>query len=197
MSDPNKTTLIKARLSYPALFTAKAIEEGKKAKFSANFILDKDENADQIKNIEKLIQRVKLDFFKKEVKLKNKCLREGDEDAYEDKAGYGEDKMVLIASSVQRPVTVDRRRNPVAEADGVLYAGCYVNALVRLFAYDHPTGGKGVSAELLAVQFVENGESFGASSVDVEKEFDDLGDEGGSKSKSSKKKTESDDLDDY
>ena len=36
------------RLSFPQIWTPKAYMEGQKAKYSANFLLDKDSQADQI-----------------------------------------------------------------------------------------------------------------------------------------------------
>ena len=82
--------------------------------------------------------------------------------------------MYLRSSNRTRPPVVNRDMSPIVESDGIIFAGCYVNATVRLFAWDHPTGGKGVSASLRAIQFVKDGESFGAGKVDVEKEFQSI-----------------------
>jgi len=61
---------------------------------------------------------------------------------------------------------------PLVKEDGKPYAGCYVNANIELYAYSHPKGGKGVSASLRAVQFLKDGESFGAGPVNAEDEFE-------------------------
>lgn len=169
-TDPNIIKLNNVRLSYPNLFVAKAMEEGKEPKFSASFILDKKQHAALIAQIEKTTQRVALDFFKKKVPLKREPLRDGNEKA--DKEGYGDEVMFVSATEVRRPVVVDRDLTPLTKDDPKPYAGCYVNATIRLFAYEHKTGGKGVSAALRGVQFVKDGESFGAGPVNAEEEFE-------------------------
>jgi len=174
--DPQVIKLTNVRLSYPNLFVAKASEEGKEPKFSASFILNKKEHAALIKHIEDKIERTALDFFKgKKVHLPKKCLRDGVEK--EDKDGYGDEVMFVSASDTRRPVVVDRDLTPLTKDDPRPYAGCFVNATVRLFAYDHPKGGKGVSAALRAVQFVKDGDSFGAGPVKAEDEFDEVSDD--------------------
>lgn len=174
-ADPNIIKLTNVRLSYPNLFAPKAMEEGKEPKYSAVFLLDKKEHAALIAQIEKNVQRVALDFFKKKVPLKHACLRDGNERS--DKEGYGDEVMFINTSETRRPVVVDRDLTPLTKDDSKPYAGCYVNATIRLFAYDHKTGGKGVSAALRAVQFVKDGESFGAGPVNAEDEFEPVTDD--------------------
>lgn len=168
--DPTIIKLKNVRLSYPQLFVAKPPEPGKEPVFSATFLLDKKQHKDVITQIEKLTERVALDEFKKKVKLNRVPLRDGNEK--EGTEGYGDEIMFVGARNKVRPVVVDQQRNPLGPEDGKPYAGCYVNANIRLFAYDHPTGGKGVSASLRAVQFVKDGESFGAGPVNAEEEFE-------------------------
>jgi len=171
-ADPNVIKLTNVRLSYPQLFVAKPPEEGKEPVFSASFLLDKKAHAGLIKEIEKCTERVALDGFKKKVKLNRVPLRDGNEK--DDKEGYGDEVMFVGARNSKRPAVVDRDLTPLAADDSKPYAGCFVNATIRLFHYDHPTGGKGVSASLRAVQFVKDGESFGAGPVDAEAEFEKL-----------------------
>jgi hypothetical protein len=168
--DPNIIRLTNVRLSYPQLFVAKPPEEGKEPVFSATFILDKKRHRAIIDQIEKMTERVALDAFKKKVTLKRKPLRDGNEK--DGKEGYGDEVMFISARNTKRPVVVDRDLTPLTKDDPKPYAGCEVNATVRLFHYDHPTGGKGVSASLRAVQFVKDGESFGAGPVDAAQEFE-------------------------
>lgn len=172
-TDPQVIKLTNVRLSYPNLFVAKAQEEGKEPKFSATFLLDKKQHAAQITQVEKLIERTALDFFKKKVPLGKKCLRDGNDKS--DKEGYGDEVMFVNSSNTKRPVVVDADKSALGPQDSRPYAGCYVNAIIRLFAYDHPKGGKGVSASLQAIQFVKDGDSFGAGTVDVDTAFDVVG----------------------
>lgn len=168
--DPAIIKLEGVRLSFPHLFTAHAMEEGQEAKFSATFILDNEKHDKLITKIEKTIERLALDFWKKKMSFKT-CLRDGNDKP--DLEGYGDGVMFMSAARKTRPAVVDRQVNPVTEEDGVIYAGCYVNATVRLWVQDNKWG-KRVNAELRAVQFVKDGESFGAGQVDVEKEFSSL-----------------------
>ena len=128
----------------------------------------------QIARLEKLIDRVALDFFKKKVTLKKSCLRDGNEKA--DKDGYGDEVMFVTSSSQKdrRPAVVDADKSTLVEGDARPYAGCYVNVSLRLYAYDHKVGGKGVAAGLLAIQFAKDGPAFGAAPVDTDSEFDDV-----------------------
>lgn len=169
-TDPDIIKLNNVRLSYPQLFEPRAAAGSDKLKYSATFLLDKKEHAGLIKHIEKQIERVALDFFKKKVTLKKSCLHDGNEK--EDTEGYGDEVMFVTSSDTRRPVVVDRDLTPLTKDDNKPYAGCYVNATVRLYAYDHKVGGKGVSMALRAVQFVKDGESFGAGPVNAEEEFE-------------------------
>jgi hypothetical protein len=172
--DPNIIRLTNVRLSYPQLFVAKPPEEGKEPVFSASFLLDKKQHKDLITQIEKATERVALDAFKKKVPLKRRPLRDGNEK--DGKEGYGDEVMFVSARNAKRPPVVDRDLTPLAAEDSKPYAGCFVNATIRLFAYDHKVGGRGVSASLRAVQFVKDGESFGAGRVDAEEEFEKVED---------------------
>lgn len=157
------------RLSFPHLFTAHAME-GSEPKFSAVFILDNEQDAAQIERIQKVAKRLALDEFKKDIRLTRELLRDGNTKSELD--GYGDGKTFITASRKQRPAVVGHDPSvPLSEADGVVYAGCYVNASIRLWVQNNKWG-KSVNAELRAVQFYKDGESFGAGKVNPEEEFD-------------------------
>ena len=175
MSNEQKTNvkLVNARLSFPALFRPKkGPEENSKEAFSATFILDKKTNASSIKAIKDMIAQIVRDDFKGKTPPKI-CLRDGAEKELD---GYGEDVMFISARSDRRPQVVGRDMSSLVEGDGILYAGCYVNATVRLWAQDNKFG-KRINAQLRAVQFVKEGSRFGEGTVDVSKEFEALPDE--------------------
>lgn len=172
MSDNNNITvkLRNVRLSFPALFEARAMDGGT-PKYSAAFLLNKKTDAAQIKAVE--------DAINSHIKLKNKggklpsnklCLRDGAEKEFD---GYGETVMYVSASNARRPLVVDLQGNALAKEDGKPYAGCYVNANIDVWWQDNKYG-KRVNASLRSVQFVKDGESFGAGPLDASKEFDDV-----------------------
>jgi hypothetical protein len=98
-------------------------------------------------------------------------LRDGDLKSY---AGYP-GNLYISASNTMRPTIIDKDKTQLAQADGKPYSGCFVNASVEFWAYDHPKGGKGISATVLGVQFNGDGERFGSgSSVASEDDFDDV-----------------------
>jgi hypothetical protein len=45
-----------------------------------------------------------------------------------------------------------------------LYSGAYYRASIRCFAWEHPTGGKGVSVALDNVMKIKDGEAFSGKS---------------------------------
>jgi hypothetical protein len=59
----------------------------------------------------------------------------------------------------------------VADADGVIYAGCYVHASVEIYAYDSPKWGRRINAVLRGVKFCADGEGFGGSTAASADEF--------------------------
>ncbi len=174
--DPAIITLPNVRLSFPHLFVAHAMKmpdgSEQEASFSATFLFDNIEHALLLDKIDSLIDRIALDEFKKKVGFK-RCLRDGNEKS--ELEGYGDNTSFIAARNKVRPVVVDRRNNPVSENDGIIYAGCYVNATVRLWVQNN-SWGKRVNAQLRGVQFLRDGDSFGAGRIDAENEFQAMDD---------------------
>ena len=79
-------------------------------------------------------------------------------------------------SSRNRPTIIDRDRTPLVEEDERIYAGCYVNAAISLWVMKNQWGNR-VSCNLLAMQFVKDGETFGAAAVKANTLFDDISSE--------------------
>lgn len=166
-----------ARLSYPHLFTASAFTPGQEAKFSAQLLLP--ENDKQLPAIEAaMLAAVEAKWPGKGAKMlasfetRNRAVKSGNK-VRPDDATY-ENQIAISASNKSRPLVVDKNRSIIAEEDGVIYAGCRVNAKVRFFAYDNVS--KGVSASLLGVQFAGDDDPLGGSSVAKIDDFDDLDD---------------------
>lgn len=170
-TDPYIILIPNVRLSFPALFAAVAMEEGKEPQFEATFLFSNQDHGSLLDRIDTLIDRVALDEWKKKIPFK-RCLRDGNERSETD--GYGDGISFLCARSKTRPAVLDRMKNPVVAEDNILYAGCYVNATIRLFPWTHKTGGKGISAQLRAVMFANDGPSFGAGPIDAAREFDSI-----------------------
>ena len=68
---------------------------------------------------------------------------------------------------------INRDKTPIAESDNVVYAGCFVNGIISLWAQDNQFG-KRINAQLDGVQFVRDGDAFSDNTVSVEA-FDAFG----------------------
>ena len=64
-------------------------------------------------------------------------------------------------------------RSPLTEADGVIYAGCYVNASIEFWAQDNNFG-KRINAQLRGVQFNGDGDAFSAGRPADADEFEEV-----------------------
>lgn len=167
-----KLMLKNVRLSFPSLFK-RAVFDGKEGKFEATFLLSKEKDAAQIATLEKYVQSFLDEKFgagKAPKSVKRSVITDGDTKDYD---GYG-GMIAVKAGTNSRPTVIDRDKSPLAADDGKPYAGCYVNAVVSLWYSDHPLGGKQVLANLHGVQFVKDGEAFGAGNTDCTDEFDDI-----------------------
>jgi hypothetical protein len=102
------------------------------------------------------------------------CLTDGNDKDYDGYAGM----WALSSANSVRPTVVDRNKAPLVEADGVIYAGCYVNAIVSFWAQDNQYG-KRVNCNLGGIQFLRDGDSFGVGGTRVSEDaFDDLEESG-------------------
>lgn len=184
-----KLHLNNVRVSFAnGLYKASAMEAGQQEKFGADFILQPDSvvlrvNADGSKTKTPLREAelaVATEAWKANaakvlatLEGSKKSIRDGDlrvnkaGDVYEGYAG----NWYVTAKSPTRPLLVDQNRVAVTEEDGTIYSGCYVNAIVELYANTQPTK-KGVFAGLKGVQFVKDGDAFGGSAPAAANEFD-------------------------
>lgn len=175
-ANPNGVVrLTNVRIAFPELFEAKAFEGGKPA-FSATLIFPTDHEANEA--IDQAIEAVaqarwkdKAPTMLRQLRASGKvCLRDGETKG--DLAGFAGNNFVTARAYV-RPTVIDRDRTPLHAEDGRIYGGCYVNAIIQVWAQDNGFG-KRVNASLKGVQFFRDGESFGgggAVSADAFEEF--------------------------
>ena len=161
-----KIKLKNVRLSFPSLFKMGTYGGESTGKFEATFILDKKEHEDEIKLLKQEISALAKAELKTNLPADKICLRNGDEMEREELKG----KCTIKASTKKRPLVIDTDKSPIAEEDGKVYAGCYVNGIISLWAQNNRFG-KRVNAQLDGVQFYKDGEPFGDSGVTTD-EFD-------------------------
>jgi hypothetical protein len=100
------------------------------------------------------------------------CYTDGDLKEYD---GF-EGKMALAAhrkASDGAPTIIDRDKTPLKQTDARPYAGCYVNAVVEIYAQDGQNSG--IRCGLMGIQFYRDGDSFGGAGKAKDDDFEDLG----------------------
>lgn len=156
-----KIKMQNVRLSFPSLFNTATFGSEDTGKFEATFILDKQKHKKEIDQINAQIQTLVKEKFKgKAIPDDKLCLKDGDE---ADRPEF-EGAFTIKASTKRRPLIIDTDKAPLVEADGKPYAGCYVNAIVSLWAQDNQYG-KRINAQLDGVQFAGDGEPFGEGGI--------------------------------
>lgn len=167
------------RLAFPALFEAKAFAGGAgEARFgSAHPIVPGSENdkalAAAVNAVAKEKWGAKADGILKDLISKGRVgykktpLANGEGEVYD---GF-ENMHTVNASTKTRPFVCDGQKNPLTAADGKPYAGCYVNALVEVWAQDNQYG-KRINVQLKGVQFSKDGDAFGGGAPATADDFD-------------------------
>jgi hypothetical protein len=155
------------RLSYPHLFRPYAGKpkpgdaQQQQKKYKATLLIPLSSHKEEIIEIRRqaiLLAREKLapkgvDLSKWKPADDKLCIRNGSGTGQAEQEGH----WILSASESTRPATLGAKNEPVAEEDGVLYAGCYVSVNFRLWAMNNDFG-KRINANLLAVKFMRKGD---------------------------------------
>lgn len=187
------------RISFPDLFKpGKPMNEGDTAKYGCQSIIDKGSEAEAAAK-GAMMQTAQETFGANwkaivgAMEKTKKCLRAGDDNLDKEgniRNGY-EGKMYLVARNKAKPALVGGKKpdgtfHYFTEADGKPYGGCYANVKVDIKAMKAKDKiPNQIYASLMAVQFVRDGEAFGAAPGtpegfdDVEGEAIGAGDEGG------------------
>ena len=162
-----KIKLNNVRFSFPSIFN-KSEFNGQVGKFEATFLMNKESQAKMIADVEAQISLIQKDN-KAKVSPDKICLKDGEFVDYDGYAGC----MSIKAGSNRRPTVLGRDKAPVVEEDNIVYAGCYVNAVIELWFQDNSYG-KRVNCNLLGIQFAKDGDTFGAGDTDVSDDFDTI-----------------------
>lgn len=165
----------KARASYPHLFTPKAFEEGAEAKYQLTCMIEKGDVGDAfIKLIKDKQEDALRALYGKKMPANLDRYGVNDGDAHDDPEMHGH--WLVKATNKARPAVVDADKTEVIDK-ATVYGGCYVRANICAKAYGTASKG-GVALELVAVQFVGDGEPFSAAAratAAAADEFDDVG----------------------
>lgn len=158
------------RLSYPHLFKKWGMNEGDEKKFSAKFLLDKTAHKAEIFALGQHLVKMQTEAFKGRIANDKLFLRDGNDSGKDDMKPY----FVIAASESKAPDVINRDKSRINEDDDIVYAGCFVNLLFRPWVQNNKFG-KRINANLLAVQFVKDGEPFSnVSRPDTDEAFDEV-----------------------
>jgi len=163
----NRELILKnVRFSYLYAFEGFKNDDGK-ISYCSHFILPPDHP--QLKEVTQAIKDVAADFWKDdapaalaEMKAKNKlCLKKGELKGNAD--GYA-GNYFISGNSKNRFRVVETRNGVNVEltaGDGRPRSGDYGNAIIAIYAMNHPKGGKLVACQIQGIQYTRKGAPLG------------------------------------
>lgn len=175
-----KITTGKCRLSFCNLFEAKAPQGGGEAKYSVTLLIPKSDTVTYGKMVA-AIAEARENFCKRNgasalPAKPNHTLHDGDgtRDSGDPYGPECKGCYVITVTSKVRPKVYDSFGNETSDPEEV-YSGCYGKAVINFYGYN-ANGKKGVSAGLLGVKKLHDGDPFGmtCSAEDFEDDDDDL-----------------------
>lgn len=175
------------RLSFDVLGEPEAFQGKGKPRWSATFLVPASDP--QKAMVDKVLEEVAVEKWAAKAKThllnilpdpKGCCWMDGARKAYD---GY-EGNFALSTHRPQdkgRPIVMDNDKSPIYQPNNELYpgkagrifAGCYVDAQVELWAQDNENG-KGLRATLLVIQRRRTGDSFGGGTVPTADAFGEI-----------------------
>ena len=155
----------KVRFSFCHIFEPQEPQGGGDPKYSVTLLIPKADKA-TLGKIKQAMDEAREKFCERNganalPQKYNHTLHDGDgvRDSGDPYGPECKDCYVITVSSKQKPVIVDNMLNPVTDP-GEVYSGCYGRASINFYGYNS-NGKKGVSAGLLSVQKLYDGEPFG------------------------------------
>lgn len=173
------------RVDWPNLFKGEQFQATGKFRCGATLIIGADHPQlqqvnDAVKEAAAIKWKDKAAATLKAARAKdNICLRDGD---LKTKAPEGYQGNWVLSANCQggdteaecvKPTVYDRARQKVLDAkDNPIYRGCYVNALIEVYADSR--FGDGVFCKLVGIQFKADGDAFGSAPARAD-DFEDVG----------------------
>lgn len=155
----------KVRFSFCHIFEPQEPQGGGDAKYSVTLLIPKTDTA-TLGKIKQAMEEARENFVKRNgtnslPAKPNHTLHDGDgvRDSGDPYGPECKGCYVITVSSKQKPIIVDSFRNPITDP-GEVYSGCYGRAAINFYGYNS-NGKKGISAGLLSIQKLHDGEPFG------------------------------------
>ena len=169
----------KGRLLYPALFTPSAPPgEGEdKKKYQATLLFPKGADLDVLANaVNKAITDKWGPDASKKHKIKKPFIKTEEQPRLAD---YADDYPIMIRTSSKDKPQVVFASTKLCNDEAEVYSGRWGKVLVNCYAWEHKTGGKGVSFGLQHVQILDNDEPLVGAKPRPEDAFEAVGEESG------------------
>ena len=169
-----------SRIGYPKLYKAETMKNdaNSKPRYGCQIYLPKSDEATKAKLDKEIARLSKVHFKGLTPKSKDLCIRDGDSADYGDEHTAG--CWIISANRAEtqgRPQVVDGKRKPIDSSEsGKVYAGCVCNFLIGVYVPKKGNTNQ-IAAVLEIVQFVKDGEPFGAARVVAEDAMPELEDE--------------------
>lgn len=174
---------VRLAFAQSALGEAEDYQGNKNFRHSATFIVEP--GSDNSKAIEAAIKTEAANVWNKKADAMLKsiqgnsnkyCYQSGDTKSYDGFEGMmyigahrkQKDGKPLLLDNVKDPETGKARK--LNGSEGRIYAGCYVNAKISVYAQDGQNAG--IRASLLGIQFNRDGDSFGGAGKAKDDDFD-------------------------
>lgn len=180
-----KIRIENVRIAFPTLFRPVTVQGEGKPSFSAQFIIVP--GSENEKKIETAMKSAAKERWKNDapqvyadlIKKNRTCFLKANKTnaSGETIAGF-EGNYALSARSPSKPLVLDRSKNEIGEAAGVIYGGCYVDASVEMWAQEHKSYGRRINCALKGVQFRADGDAFTGGAPASADDFDNLEDTG-------------------
>lgn len=94
-------------------------------------------------------------------------------------AGFEADTFYISAAKQEerckdgQMTVLNQLREPLAANSGQIFSGCFVNAVIDIYAYNDEGKPEGVTASLEGVQLKAKGEALGITQIDAADDFED------------------------
>lgn len=161
------------RLSFPHLFERQEPMKGQReGKYGCALLFPIGVDVSKLKAAAGDALKAKWPGDSKPGKLKSPFLDA--HDTQPDTEGYEKGMLLIRANSTQRPQVVNRKLQPITSPE-LVYAGAWVLATLRAFAYDVDLN-KGISFGLQNIMLFADGEPFGGK-ASAQQDFEPLGDD--------------------
>lgn len=175
------------RIAFPRVFEPDDAPGGKKAySCQIRFMAENPEHMKAVETLKKKMAKAADYYWGQDAKRNLNRALENVTTKFLRKSDEGDYYFISLKrrESDGMPRIVGRSREPLTQADGKIYSGAFVNVVFDIWCYG---GGKtpdgtripyGISATLLGVQFVKDGDPFGGASQAKDEDFESLADDG-------------------